>query len=142
MNIILFLMFLMVIIDVINVIGQWLVQDDFFGEVLYQVDCVIFVGNVVMLIIDVVCKIVCDQQIFLLISGGIGYLIIFLYSVIVQYLYYNIICIIGRVEVIILVDIVYQFWYILYEKIWIEDQLINCGENVCFSIVLLNQVVE
>lgn len=61
MNIILFLMFLMVIIDVINVIGQWLVQDDFFGEVLYQVDCVIFVGNVVMLIIDVVCKIVCDQ---------------------------------------------------------------------------------
>lgn len=61
MNNILFLMFLMVIIDVINVIGQWLVQDDFFGEVLYQVDCVIFVGNVVMLIIDVVCKIVCDQ---------------------------------------------------------------------------------
>lgn len=61
MNIILFLMFLLVIIDVINVIGQWLVQDDFFGEVLYQVDCVIFVGNVVMLIIDVVCKIVCDQ---------------------------------------------------------------------------------
>lgn len=61
MNIILFLMFLLVIIDVINVIGQWLVQDDFFGEVLYQVDCVIFVGNVVMLIIDAVCKIVCDQ---------------------------------------------------------------------------------
>ncbi len=28
-------------IDAINVIGQWLAQDDFSGEVPYQADCVI-----------------------------------------------------------------------------------------------------
>lgn len=61
MNIISFSTFSSVIIDVINVIGQWLAQDDFFGEVSYQVDCVIFVGNAVMSIIDAVCKIVRDQ---------------------------------------------------------------------------------
>ncbi len=32
-------------IDAINVIGQWLAQDDFSGEVPYQADCVILAGN-------------------------------------------------------------------------------------------------
>ena len=35
-------------IDAINVIGQWLAQDDFSGEVPYQADCVILAGNAVM----------------------------------------------------------------------------------------------
>ncbi len=34
-------------IDAINVIGQWLAQDDFSGEVPYQADCVILAGNAV-----------------------------------------------------------------------------------------------
>lgn len=32
-------------IDAINVIGQWLAQDDFSGEVPYQADCVILVST-------------------------------------------------------------------------------------------------
>lgn len=59
-------------IDAINVIGQWLAQDDFSGEVPYQADCVILAGNAVMPTIDAACKIARDQQIPLLISGGIG----------------------------------------------------------------------
>ena len=39
-------------IDAINVIGQWLAQDDFSGEVPYQADCVILAGNAVMPTID------------------------------------------------------------------------------------------
>ena len=35
-------------IDAINVIGQWLAQDDFSGEMPYQADCVILAGNAVM----------------------------------------------------------------------------------------------
>ncbi len=56
-------------IDAINVIGQWLAQDDFSGEVPYQADCVILAGNAVMPTIDAACKIARDQQIPLLISG-------------------------------------------------------------------------
>lgn len=67
-------------IDAINVIGQWLAQDDFSGEVPYQADCVILAGNAVMPTIDAACKIARDQQIPLLISGGIGHSTTFLYS--------------------------------------------------------------
>lgn len=37
-------------IDAINVIGQWLAQDDFSGEVPYQADCVILAGNAVIVV--------------------------------------------------------------------------------------------
>lgn len=73
-------------IDAINVIGQWLAQDDFSGEVPYQADCVILAGNAVMPTIDAACKIARDQQIPLLISGGIGHSTTFLYSAIAQQL--------------------------------------------------------
>lgn len=76
-------------IDAINVIGQWLAQDDFSGEMPYQADCVILAGNAVMPTIDAACKIARDQQIPLLISGGIGHSTTFLYSAIAQHPHYN-----------------------------------------------------
>lgn len=129
-------------IDAINVIGQWLAQDDFSGEVPYQADCVILAGNAVMPTIDAACKIARDQQIPLLISGGIGHSTTFLYSAIAQHPHYNTIRTTGRAEATILADIAHQFWHIPHEKIWIEDQSTNCGENARFSIALLNQAVE
>ncbi|EFV6036489.1 DUF218 domain-containing protein YdcF, partial [Shigella sonnei] len=129
-------------IDAINVIGQWLAQDDFSGEVPYQADCVILAGNAVMPTIDAACKIARDQQIPLLISGGIGHSTTFLYSAIAQHPHYNTIRTTGRAEATIQADIAHQFWHIPHEKIWIEDQSTNCGENARFSIALLNQAVE
>ena len=129
-------------IDAINVIGQWLAQDDFSGEMPYQADCVILAGNAVMPTIDAACKIARDQQIPLLISGGIGHSTTFLYSAIAQHPHYNTIRTTGRAEATILADIAHQFWHISHEKIWIEDQSTNCGENARFSIALLNQAVE
>lgn len=85
-------------IDAINVIGQWLAQDDFSGEVPYQADCVILAGNAVMPTIDAACKIARDQQIPLLISGGIGHSTTFLYSAIAQHPHYNTIRTTGRAE--------------------------------------------
>lgn len=84
--------------DAINVIGQWLAQDDFSGEVPYQADCVILAGNAVMPTIDAACKIARDQQIPLLISGGIGHSTTFLYSAIAQHPHYNTIRTTGRAE--------------------------------------------
>lgn len=85
-------------IDAINVIGQWLAQDDFSGEVPYQADCVILAGNAVMPTIDAACKIARDQQIPLLISGGIGHSTTFLYSAIAQHPHYNTIRTTGRAK--------------------------------------------
>lgn len=95
-------------IDAINVIGQWLAQDDFSGEVPYQADCVILAGNAVMPTIDAACKIARDQQIPLLISGGIGHSTTFLYSAIAQHPHYNTIRTTGRAEATILADIAHQ----------------------------------
>ncbi len=129
-------------IDAINVIGQWLAQDDFSGEVPYQADCVILAGNAVMPTIDAACKIARDQQIPLLISGGIGHSTTFLYSAIAGYtaerrhrapLHGGVLNNDSRMN---------SFWHIPHEKIWIEDQSTNCGENARFSIALLNQAVE
>ena len=119
-------------IDAINVIGQWLAQDDFSGEMPYQADCVILAGNAVMPTIDAACKIARDQQIPLLISGGIGHSTTFLYSAIAQHPHYNTIRTTGRAEATILADIAHQFWHIPHEKIWIEDQSTNrrmTGDN-------------
>lgn len=129
-------------IDAINVIGQWLAQDDFSNEALYQADCVILAGNAVIPTIDAACKIARDRQIPLLISGGIGHSTTFLYSAIAQHPHYNTIRTTGRAEASILADIAHQFWHIPHEKIWIEDQSTNCGENARFSVALLNQATE
>lgn len=129
-------------IDAINVIGRWLAQDDFSGGVPYQADCVILAGNAVIPTIDAACKIARDQQIPLLISGGIGHSTTFLYSAVAQHPHYNTIRTTGRAEATILADIAHQFWHIPHEKIWIEDQSTNCGENARFSVALLNQATE
>ncbi|EPC0233761.1 DUF218 domain-containing protein YdcF [Escherichia albertii] len=129
-------------IDAINVIGQWLAQDDFSNEALYPADCVILAGNAVIPTIDAACKIARDRQIPLLISGGIGHSTTFLYSAIAQHPHYNTIRTTGRAEASILADIAHQFWHIPHEKIWIEDQSTNCGENARFSVALLNQATE
>lgn len=65
-----------------------------------------------------------------------------MYSAIAQHPHYNTISTTGRAEATILADIAHQFWHIPQEKIWIEDQSTNCGENARFSIALLNQLAE
>ncbi|AWS96855.1 YdcF family protein [Citrobacter werkmanii] len=123
----------------INTVGQWLAQSDFTGGITVQSDCVILAGNAVMPTIDAACRIAKDQQVPLLISGGIGHSTRFLYDAIARHPRYNIIRTTGRAEAAILADIAHQFWHIPGEKIWVEDQSTNCGENARFSCALLSQ---
>ena len=126
----------------INTVGQWLAQSDFTGDITVQSDCVILAGNAVIPTIDAACRIAKDQQVPLLISGGIGHSTRFLYDAIARHPRYNIIRTTGRAEAAILADIAHQFWHIPGEKIWVEDQSTNCGENARFSCALLNQATE
>lgn len=48
----------------------------------------------------------------------------------------------GRAEASILADIAHQFWQIPHEKIWVEDQSTNCGENARFSVALISQAAQ
>ena len=41
-----------------------------------------------------------------------------------------------------LADIAHQFWHIPGEKIWVEDQSTNSGENARFSCALLRQAAQ
>ncbi|HEB0857179.1 TPA: YdcF family protein [Citrobacter braakii] len=126
----------------INTVGQWLAQNDFGETIAVQSDCVILAGNAVIPTIDAACRIAKEQQVPLLISGGIGHSTTFLYNAIIQHPRYNIIRTTGRAEAAILADIAHQFWQIPGEKIWVEDQSTNSGENARFSCALLRQATE
>lgn len=124
-------------LEAINTVGHWLAQDDFNGGAAYPADCVVLAGNAVIPSIDAACRIASEQQIPLLITGGIGHSTTFLYAAIAKHPRYNTIRTNGRAEAAILADIARQFWDIPAENIWIEDRSTNCGENASFSASLL-----
>ena len=115
---------------------------DFAENITVQTDCVILAGNAVIPTIDAACRIAKEQQVPLLISGGIGHSTTFLYAAIAEHPRYHTIRTTGRAEAAILADIAHQFWHIPGEKIWVEDQSTNCGENARFSCALLRQATQ
>ncbi|EAR2925124.1 YdcF family protein [Salmonella enterica] len=129
-------------LQAVNTVGQWLAQNDFSGEQPYPADCVVLAGNAVIPTIDAACLIAKAQGIPLLISGGIGHSTPFLYAAIARHPRYHTIRTTGRAEAAILADIANQFWHIPAEKIWLEDQSTNCGENARFSCALIRQAKE
>ena len=91
--------------------------------------------------IDAACKIARDQQIPLLISGGIGHSTTFCiapsHSIRTTTLSAPLA---GRSDHP--ADIAHQFWHIPHEKSGLKTSQQSCGENARFSIALLNQAVE
>lgn len=129
-------------LEAINTVGQWLAQDDFCGGPACPADCVVLAGNAVIPTIDAACQIAHEQQIPLLITGGIGHSTTFLYAAVAQHPRYHTLQTTGRAEAAILADIARQFWHIPAEKIWLEDQSTNCGENARFSAQIVAQSIE
>lgn len=115
----------------VNATGEWLAQDDYrHGQ---PFDAVILAGNAVIPAIDAACRVASEQAIPLIISGGIGHSTTFLYAATARHPRYNTVPTTGRAEAAILADIARQFWHIPDERILIEDQSTNCGENARFS---------
>lgn len=124
----------------INTLGTWLAQDDLSGSRQNpDVDRVILAGNAVIPTIDAACRIAAQNEIPLLISGGIGHSTAFLYAAIGSHPRYHTIPVTGRAEAGILADIAREFWQIPEGRLWIEDQSTNCGENARFSWNILKQ---
>lgn len=115
----------------VNTVGQWLAQDNF--EAGHAIDMVVLAGNAIIPAIDTACRLASDREVPLLISGGIGHSTTFLYAAIARHPHYNKIPTTGRAEAMILADIARQFWRIPDDRLLVEDQSTNCGENARFS---------
>ncbi len=123
-------------LNAVNTVGAWLAQDD---RRVPPVDIVILAGNAVIPAIDAACRIAAEQNVPLLISGGIGHSTTFLYAAVAKHPRYNTLPTTGRAEAAILADIAREFWNIPAEKILIDDQSTNCGENARFSWHMMKQ---
>lgn len=124
----------------INTVGAWLAQDDL--SVTRQapaIDAVILAGNAAIPTIDAACRIASQNDVPLLISGGIGHSTPFLYEAIRNHPRYHTVPVTGRAEASILADVAQAFWQIPEARLWVEDRSTNCGENARFSWNMLKE---
>lgn len=117
-----------------NVLGRWLAQNDFAAPPqASQTQWVVMAGNAVMPTIEAACHLVSEHGGSLLISGGIGHSTNFLYEAIAEHPRYQSISCDGEAEATLLAEIAHRFWQIPRERIVVEDQSTNCGENAGFT---------
>ncbi|MCU6684652.1 YdcF family protein [Leclercia sp. 29361] len=118
----------------VNTVGAWLAEDNLpFNPPALQPDLVVLAGNAVIPSIDAACRLASELAIPLLISGGIGHSTTFLYAAIARHPRYNRVRTTGKAEATILAEIAREFWHIPPERLLVEDQSTNCGENARFS---------
>ncbi|WP_373239557.1 YdcF family protein [Kluyvera ascorbata] len=117
-----------------NLLGRWLAQNDFDSSPkAEETQWVVMAGNAVMPTIDAACRLVSQNGGSLLISGGIGHSTNFLYEAMAQHPRYQSIETNGEAEATLLAEIAHRFWQIPRDRIVVEDQSTNCGENAWFT---------
>jgi hypothetical protein len=97
------------------------------------VDVVVLAGNAVIPTIDAACRLAAEQEVPLLISGGVGHSTNYLYEAVRQDPRYRMLPVVGRPEAHILADIAHDYWHIPRSRLVVEDQSTNCGENARFT---------
>lgn len=122
------------ILNAANVVGRWLAQNDFAAPPqASETQWVVLAGNAVMPTIEAACQLVSEHGGSLLISGGIGHSTNFLYEAIAQHPRYQSLNCADEAEATLLAEIAHRFWQIPRERIVVEDQSTNCGENAWFT---------
>ncbi|EPK7358710.1 YdcF family protein [Kluyvera intermedia] len=123
-----------------NRLGRWLAQDDVAGEPdVANAQLVVLAGNAVMPTVDAACRLAALSGGTLLICGGVGHSTSFLYQTIAQHSRYREIAVLDQPEATLLAEIAHRFWQIPRERIVIEDQSTNCGENAWFTRRVMEQ---
>ena len=124
----------------VNTVGNWLAETHFDNtQPPPQADLVVLAGNAVIPSIDTACRLAANSGVPLLVSGGIGHSTTFLYAAIARHPRYNTVRTTGKAEATILAEIAREFWQIPAERVIVEDQSTNCGENARFSWSLMQQ---
>ncbi len=123
-----------------NLTGGWLAQNDLATLTAPPaVDVVVLAGNAVIPTIDAACRLAKEQEVPLLISGGIGHSTGFLYEAVREDPRYRSLAVEGRPEAHILADIAHDFWHIPRLRLVVEDRSTNCGENARFTRTMLER---
>lgn len=121
-----------------NLTGGWLAQNDLATLTAPPaVDVVVLAGNAVIPTIDAACRLAAEQEVPLLISGGVGHSTGFLYEAVREDPRYRSLAVEGRPEAHILADIAHDFWHIPRPRLVVEDRSTNCGENARFTRTML-----
>ena len=121
-----------------NLTGGWLAQNDLATLTAPPaVDVVVLAGNAVIPTIDAACRLAVEQEVPLLISGGVGHSTGFLYEAVREDPRYRSLAVEGRPEAHILADIAHDFWHIPRPRLVVEDRSTNCGENARFTRTML-----
>src|SRR5690606_21424818 len=110
-------------LSAVNTVGQWLAQDDLQSD--RPGDVVILTGNAVIPTVDAACGVSAEQNVPLLISGGVAHSATLLYAAIAQHPRYSTLPTTGRAEAAILADIATRSWKIPAERVQVEDQATN-----------------
>ena len=117
-----------------NRLGGWLAQNDFSADPGHQdTQLIVMAGNAVIPTIDAACRLASTSGGLLLISGGIGHSTNFLYQAVAQHSRYGVLSVEGQPEAQLLAEIAHRFWHIPRERIVVEEQSTNCGENAWFT---------
>lgn len=125
-------------LSAVNTVGAWLAEDNLpYNPPALQADLVVLAGNAVIPAIDAACRLASALAVPLLISGGIGHSTTFLYAAIAQHPRYNKVRTTGKAEATILAEIAREFWSVPPERLLVEDQSTNCGENARFSAAMI-----
>lgn len=118
----------------VNRLGRWLAQNDVDGQPkIADAELVVLAGNAVMPTVDAACRLAKSSGGTLLICGGVGHSTSFLYEAMAHHPDYRHIAVNGQPEATLLAEIAHRFWHIPRERIVLEDQSTNCGENAWFT---------
>lgn len=121
-------------LEAANRLGRWLAQDDVDGRPdTADAQLMVLAGNAVMPTVDAACELAKRSGGTLLICGGVGHSTSFLYQALAQHPRYRQISVNGQPEATLLAEIAHQFWHIPRERIVVEDESTNCGENAWFT---------
>lgn len=126
------------IVDALNILGQWLAEDDF-GPMptITDMDIMVLAGNAVIPTLEGAFTLAQTANMPILISGGIGHSTTYPYSAIKCHPRYQHIRTAQRSEAEILAEIAVGFWGIDQNRVIIESQSTHCGTNAQFSLASL-----
>lgn len=125
-------------LDAINTLARWLAPDEVTAQRgALDVDLLVLAGHAVLPNIEGAFALAREQQLPMVISGGIGHSTGFLTAAIAGHSRYHRLKTAGQSEAAMLRDIAVEFWDILPQMVHVEDASTNCGQNAAFTQRLL-----
>lgn len=126
--------------DAVNAISAFLALNDMPQSGSAQVDLVIHAGNAILETAHAACEAALEANCSLLFSGGIGHSTTFLVDIVRAENLLSDACLENKSEAEIFGALASDVWNFPKEKLILETQSRNCGENATFTKSLLSEL--